>query len=188
MKVTKNFECICTLDCVAPSPGANPREAGREHPWALGHEQDRAGLDIWIGEFTKSPKYYMSLHNMSKQQNDLLRKLKSVCISKWSTGFLLSKYETVMCDTAEIMIQTDAVFPHDCRISCCNSFSQHEDSCDMVNSTTHTPNLLEQLWSAVKGLHKMSKQKGGQHVIPSSALCSRYCKYLAELDLSGSCG
>lgn len=101
-------------------------------------------------------------------------------------GFCCLKLKLLTCDTAELMIQTDAVFQHDCYMPC-NSFSQREDSCEIGNSTAHTSNLLAWLWRAVKSSHKMSKQKGGQHGIPSSALCSRYCKYLTELELSGSC-
>lgn len=127
------------------------------------------------------------VHWMFTYRSIICKNAKTVRINKPSSAvcFLLSEIETVMCDTAEIMIRTDAVFPHDCCVPCSNRFSP---ACETVNSSAYASNLLARLWSAVTGSQKMSKRKGGQRRHPAcSDPCSRYCKHLTEVDLYGSC-
>lgn len=43
------FVCFCCVDCVAATSWADPGETGRKHPWAVGDEQDWAGMDLRSG-------------------------------------------------------------------------------------------------------------------------------------------
>lgn len=56
-------------DCAAASLGENQGEAGWKHPWAVGHEQDWTGLDLWCRKYQTNSS---TLH--SKHQSDLCDK------------------------------------------------------------------------------------------------------------------
>lgn len=41
------------VDCAPTSFGEDQGEACRKHPWTVGDEQNRAGLDLWCSEYQK---------------------------------------------------------------------------------------------------------------------------------------
>lgn len=46
------FVSVC-VDCAPTSFGEDQGEACRKHPWTVGDEQNRAGLDLWCSEYQK---------------------------------------------------------------------------------------------------------------------------------------